>query len=283
MRNRGSATDTLRRLFRDPGSATGACIIVATLIASIFAPLLTPYDPIDQNLALIAQPPTVGHPLGMDGIGRDMLSRLLYGAGVTIGSSLAAVALAALAGVALGLLAGYLGGRLDDVLMRTADGLLAFPSIVIAIVLATFLGPSLESAIVAVAIATVPGYVRLTRGLVLGIREQEFVIAAQALGAGRLRIVVREVFPNALSGIVVYTSLEIGSTIVRLASLSFLGLGAQPPTPEWGAMLNSAQQWLFVAPHISLVPGIAIGVVVVAFNLVGDGLRDALDPELSPG
>ena len=278
---RGSYRDLLRQLLRDPAAVTGLAILLLTTIGAVFASTLSPYSPTDQELALRAQAPSLAHPLGLDGVGRDLLSRLLHGANYTLGSSLAAVTLAMGAGMCVGLTAGYLGGTPDRLLMRAVDLMLSFPSIVIGILLVTFLSPGLPAAVLAAGIAGVPGYARLVRGLTLSIREREFIHAAVACGAGSVRIVTRHVLPNAISTIVVYSSLDIGSAIVRLASLSFLGFGAQPPTPEWGAMLNSAQQWLFIAPHISLVPGVAISLVVLAFNLVGDGLRDALDPRMS--
>ncbi len=278
---RGSFGDVAHRLLRDPAAVIGLVVILVTVLAGVFASSLAPYSPTDQTLALRAQPPSFQHPLGLDGVGRDLLSRVLYGASYTVGGSLLAVSLATGAGVCVGLIAGYLGGTADRVLMRSADLMLAFPSILIAILLVTFLGPDLLSAVLAVGVAAVPGYARIVRGLTLSIREREFILAAVASGAGPVRIVTRHVLPNTISAIIVYSSLEIGSAIIRLASLSFLGLGAQPPTPEWGAMLNSAQQWLTVAPHISLIPGIAISLVVLSFNVVGDGLRDVLDPRLA--
>jgi len=271
----------LRRLLHDPAAVAGLTVIVMTALAAVFASSLSPFSPTDQALALRAQPPSFEHPLGLDGVGRDLLSRILHGAGYTVGGAVLAVGLATTAGVCVGLTAGYLGGAFDRVLMRTADLMLAFPSILIAILLVTFLGPDFLSAVLAVGIGAVPGYARIVRGLTLSIREREFIHAAVASGARPVRIVTRHVLPNVISLIIVYSSLEIGSAIIRLASLSFLGLGAQPPTPEWGAMLNSAQQWLTIAPHISLVPGIAISLVVLSFNMVGDGLRDVLDPRLA--
>lgn len=278
---RGGLRDPFERLARDRGAVLGLAILGLTLALAVLAPLVSPYDPIDQQLALRGQGPSPAHPFGLDEVGRDLLSRILFGARVTVGGAAGAVAMAAAAGVALGLLAGSARGRIDNVLMRIADGMLAFPSIVIAILAVVFLGPGLTSAIAAVAIADIPGYARLVRGQTLAVREQEYVRAAVAVGASPLRVALRHVLPNTIAPIVVYSSLQIGSAIIRLASLSFLGFGAQPPEPEWGAMLNAAQQWLGTAPHISLVPGLAIVTLVVAFNLLGDGVRDALDPRAS--
>ncbi|MBI3979004.1 MAG: ABC transporter permease [Chloroflexi bacterium] len=268
------------RLLEDRAAIAGLVVILLTVAAAIAAPVLTSYSPTDQDLRLRGQGPTMAHPLGMDGLGRDQLSRLMFGARYTIGAALVAVSVATLVGVLVGLISGYAGAQLDNLLMRTADAMLAFPFIVVAVFLAVLLGTGLNTAIVAAGIASVPGYARLVRSLTLAIREREYIQAAIAMGASGRRIAVRHVLPNALGPIVVYASLDMASAIFRLSSISFLGFGAQPPTPEWGAMLNAAQQWLSTAPHISVVPGTAIVVVVVAFNLVGDGLRDALDPRL---
>ena len=259
----------------------GVAILGATIALALLAPVVSPYDPIDQALRLRGQGPSLAHPFGLDEVGRDLLSRILYGARVTVGGAVSAVTLAAVVGVGVGLVSGSVRGRLDGLLMRIADGMLAFPSIVIAVLAVVFLGPGLWSAIAAVAIADVPGYARLMRGQTLSVREQEYVVAARSIGATPTRVALRHVLPNTVAPVVVYSSLQIGTAIIRLASLSFLGFGAQPPEPEWGAMLNAAQQWLGTAPHISLVPGIAIITLVVAFNLVGDGVRDALDPRSS--
>jgi peptide/nickel transport system permease protein len=264
----------------DPAAAAGLLVILFTIACAIAAPLIAPYSPTDQSLTLRAQGPSPAHPLGLDGLGRDQLSRLIFGARFTIGGALVAVVIAVLVGVPVGLIVGYVGGLLDNLLMRTADAMLAFPYIVVAVFLVVWLGPGLPSAIVAASIASVPGYARLVRGLTLTLREREYVQAALASGASRRRILLRHILPNGLSPVVIYASLDVASAIIRLSSISFIGLGAQPPTPEWGAMLNAAQQWLAVAPHISLVPGIAIVALVVSFNLLGDGLRDALDPRL---
>lgn len=279
--SRGGLRDPLERLARDKGALLGLGILGLTIVLAVLAPIISPYDPVEQQIALRGQGPSAEHPLGLDEVGRDLLSRILFGARVTVGGAAGAVLLAAIAGVAIGLLSGSARGRLDNVLMRIADGMLAFPSIIIAILLVVFLGPGITSSIAAVAIADIPGYARLTRGQTLAVREQDFVRAATAVGASPIRVALRQVLPNTIPPIVVYSSLQIGSAIIRLASLSFLGFGAQPPEPEWGAMLNAAQQWLGTAPHISLVPGLAIVALVVAFNLLGDGVRDALDPRSS--
>lgn len=281
VKGRGSVRQAWERLARDRGALLGLAILALTVLLATVAPLVSPYDPIEQSLRLRGQGPSPEHPFGLDEVGRDLLSRILYGARVTVGGAVGAVVLAALAGVTLGLVAGTARGRIDSLFMRVADGMLAFPSIVIAILAVVFLGPGLLSAVAAVAIADIPGYARLMRGQTLVVREQEYVLAAEAVGATPAGVALRHVLPNTVAPVVVYSSLQIGSAIIRLASLSFLGFGAQPPEPEWGAMLNAAQQWLGTAPHISLVPGIAIVTLVIAFNLLGDGVRDALDPRAS--
>lgn len=276
---------TRRRWSRLPhdSAATAALLTVGVFVlCAIAAPLLAPYSPTDQALGSIAQGPSRAHPFGMDGLGRDELSRVIWGARATLGGALASVGVAAVIGVPLGLLVGYVGGALDELVMRTTDGVLAFPYIVIAVLLVVLLGPGLPSAIVAAGISSVPGYTRLIRGVVLGVREQEYVHAAGALGASRLRIALRHILPNSIPPIIVYASLDMAAAIVKLTSLSFIGLGAQPPRPEWGLMLSDAQQWLTVAPHISIVPGVMIVSAVVAFSVVGDYLRDALDPRTAP-
>lgn len=278
---RGGLRDPLERLARDRGALVGLAILTLTVALAVFAPAVSPYDPIEQQIRLRGQAPSGEHPLGLDEVGRDMFSRILFGARATVGGAFGAVLLAAIAGVGIGLFSGSARGRIDDVIMRIADGMLAFPSIIIAVLAVVFLEPGMLSVIAAVAIADVPGYARLMRGQTLAVREQDYVLAAKAVGSSPLRVALRHVLPNTIAPIVVFSSLQIGSAIIRLASLSFLGFGARPPEPEWGAMLNAAQAWLGTAPHISIVPGVAIVTLVVAFNLVGDGVRDALDPRSS--
>ncbi len=278
---RGGLRDPLERLARDRGALVGLAILTLTIVLAVFAPAVSPYDPIEQQIRLRGQAPSAEHPLGLDEVGRDMFSRILFGARATVGGAFGAVLLAAIAGVGIGLFSGSARGRIDDVIMRIADGMLAFPSIIIAVLAVVFLEPGMLSVIAAVAIADIPGYARLMRGQTLAVREQDYVVAARAVGSSPLRVALRHVLPNTIAPIVVFSSLQIGSAIIRLASLSFLGFGARPPEPEWGAMLNAAQAWLGTAPHISIVPGVAIVTLVVAFNLVGDGVRDALDPRSS--
>jgi peptide/nickel transport system permease protein len=254
--------------------------MIVLVICALTAPLIAPYSATDQLLRAKAQGPSLQHPLGLDELGRDLLSRLLYGARYTLGGALVAVTLSACVGGALGLAVGYVGGVVDEIVMRIVDGLLAFPYIVVAVFLAAFLGPGLVGAVIAVGIASAPGYTRLVRGIVLTVREQEYIGAVVACGATRFRVAVRHILPNSVSPVIVFASLDAAAALIRLSSLSFIGMGAQPPMPEWGTMLNTAQEWLSVAPHISMVPGLAIVLAAVSLNLVGEALRDALDPRL---
>lgn len=248
---------------------------------TVVGPTLAPYDPLQTSLGMRLKPPgTPGHPLGTDELGRDVLSRLLYGARPSIGVGFAAVGVAMLIGVPIGLLAGYFGGLFDTIVSRIVDVLLAFPYVLLAIAVVAALGPGLFNAMLAVGIAGVPYYVRIVRASALALRDQEFIQASRALGAGHGRILFRHVLPNALSPLIVAATLDVGWMITAAAGLSFLGLGAQPPQPEWGVMLSDGRQYVGVAPHLALVPGFAIFSVVLALNLVGDGLRDALDPRL---
>ncbi len=270
----------VRRPRRDAAAITGVAVIAIMIVCAAAAPALAPYSPTDQSLRLRAQGPSLHHPLGLDELGRDLLSRLLYGARYTLGGALIAVSASAAVGTALGLAVGYAGSVVDELVMRVVDGMLAFPYIVVAVFLAAFLGPGLPGAIIAIGIASAPGYVRLVRGIVLTVRGQEYIGAAVASGATRLRVALRHILPNSISPVIVFASLDAASALIRLSSLSFIGMGAQPPTPEWGTMLNTAQEWLSVSPHISMAPGLAIVLAAVALNLVGEALRDALDPRL---
>ena len=272
----------MRRLSRrrDAAAVAGVAVIALMIFCAGAAPALAPYSPTDQSLRLRAQGPSLHHPLGLDELGRDLLSRLLYGARYTLGGALIAVGASAAAGTALGLAVGYAGSVVDELVMRVVDGMLAFPYIVVAVFLAAFLGPGLPVAVIAIGIASAPGYIRLVRGIVLTVRGQEYIGAAVASGATRLRVALHHILPNSISPVIVFASLDAASALIRLSSLSFIGMGAQPPMPEWGTMLNAAQEWLSVSPHISMAPGLAIVLAAVALILVGEAFRDALDPRL---
>jgi ABC-type dipeptide/oligopeptide/nickel transport system permease subunit len=269
-----------RRLRRSRSAVLGLSILAVFAACGLLAPWLAPYDPYASDLENSLKPPSARHWLGTDELGRDLLSRILYGARLSMVIGTIAVAIGVVLGVPLGLLSGYLGGRFDLLVQRAIDVLLAFPSTVLAILLVTILGVGLVNVMIAVGIVSVPTYTRLVRGQVLSLKEQEFVDAARALGAGSLRIVFRHILPNTLAVLIVRTTLQVASAILSAAALGFLGLGVQQPTAEWGAMLSTARQYIQLAPHTLLFPGLAIMLTVLGFNLFGDGLRDALDPRL---
>lgn len=269
----------VRRFGRNGLSMAGLGIILLWTAVALAAPLLAPHDPVEVDIGARMQPASRVHPLGTDFYGRDLLSRILFGARYDLAIALVAVGLAAGVGVSLGVLAGFYGRAIDDVIMRTTDVLLAFPSLVLALALASALGPGLWKAILAVAVVGIAGYSRLARGSTLSLREEAYVEAARAEGASDLRIMVRYVLPNILSPIIVRATVGMGFTVLLAAGLSFIGLGAQPPTPEWGAMINEGRNQLVTGVWwISTFPGLAIMSLVLGFNLLGDGIRDALDP-----
>ena len=277
-----SGVAEVARMFRKSGSAVFGLVLVAALgAAAVLAPLLAPHNPDTIDTARrLARPFTVGHPLGTDEFGRDLLSRLLYGARTSLVVGLAATGLAAVAGSGLGLLAGFVGRWVDQVVMRSIDTLMAFPYFLLAIAIIATLGPGLVNGMVAVAIVNIPFYGRIVRATVLAVKQTEYVEAARALGLSELRLSLSHVLRNCLAPIVVAVTLNVGGMITALAGLSFLGLGVQPPTSDWGSMLSSSRQYMNVAPHVAALPGLAIFLAVLGFNLLGDGLRDALDPRL---
>ena len=266
------------RFVRDRLALVGLVLLVAFVSAALAAPVLTPYDPAVQDPTRRLLLPSLQHPLGTDNLGRDLLSRLLFGSRWSLGTAALATLLIMTIGVAVGALAGYYGGPLDDVVVLVVDVLLAFPSLVLALAIAGTLGPGIVNVMLGLVSVWWVSYARFVRGLVLSVRERQFVEAARCLGARDSRIIVRHVLPNVLPPVIVLASLEMGGVILAISGLSFLGLGAQPPTPEWGAMLNDGRAFLFNAPQLMLYPGLAISLVVIAFNLLGDGLRDGLDP-----
>ena len=264
-----------RRLVRSPNLVVGAAVLALVVGAAIFAPQIAPHSPIDQAFTDQLRPPSPPHLFGTDEFGRDIFSRVLYGARIALVIGVLADGIALALGVVLGVVSGYFGGRVDAVVMRSVDVLLAFPYLLLAMVVVTILGPSLINAMIAIGIVYTPQFARLVRAAVLAIKEQEFVEAAGALGAGVVRVLGRHILPNILSPIIVMATLT-----VETAGLSFLGLGASPPTPEWGSMLATGRSFMLTAPWIATFPGLAILVTVVGFNLMGDGLRDLLDPRL---
>jgi peptide/nickel transport system permease protein len=256
----------------------GAFLVALAALAALVGPSATPYDPASQMLALRLAAPTVSHPFGLDELGRDILARVLAGARISFVVGLVVVTISASVGTLLGAVAGYFGGLLDDLISRIIDTLLAFPGLLLAIAIVAVLGPSLANVLVALTIIGWVGYARLVRGQVLRAREFEYVQAARALGAGTPRILWRHVIPTAVPALVVQATLGMAGAIIGEASLSFLGLGVQPPTPSWGTMLNGGRAHILDAPHLTLFPGLAIALLVLGFNFLGDGLRDRLDP-----
>lgn len=268
----------LRRFAQHKLAMFGLVIVVIFVAAAVFAPWLAPYDPLETSWSRLRQPPSWAHPFGTDENGRDVLSRVLHGARASLMAGVIAVGGAALIGVPIGLLAGLGGKWMDMVISRVADAMLSIPFLILAIALAAFLGPALENAMLAIAISASPIFVRLARGMALDARSTDWVEAARAMGNPPWRIGLLHVLPNILPPLLVQSTLAIAEAIIAEASLSFLGLGQQPPNPSWGSMLNSAQRFIESAPWLAIFPGLAIFLVVLAFNLVGDGLRDALDP-----
>jgi len=268
----------LRHLSRRPAAAIGAAVLVFFVALALAAPLISPYDPVATSWAAVRKPPSAAHPFGTDELGRDVLTRIIWGSRASLAAAAVAVGMAASIGVPIGLLSGYIGGASDAIIMRLVDAMLAIPFLILAIALAAFLGPSLTNAMIAIGIAQVPIFARLMRGQVLAVREEDYIEAADAIGNPHRRIVLRHIFPNAMPPILVQATLAAATAIIAEASLSFLGLGQQPPNPSWGSMLNTARSFMSQAPWMAVWPGMAIFSVVLALNLFGDGLRDALDP-----
>lgn len=277
-RGESPARRALRRFLRHKLAMFGLVVVVAFVLVALLAPWIAPYDPIETSWSRIRKPPSWAHPFGTDENGRDVLSRLIWGARASLMAGVVSVLGAVAIGVPLGLLAGLAGGWLDAVISRVADAMLSVPFLILAIALAAFLGPALENAMLAIAITASPIFVRLARGMALEAKSTDWVEAARALGNPPWRTAFVHVLPNIIPPLLVQSTLAIAEAIIAEASLSFLGLGQQPPAPSWGSMLNSAQRFLDDAPWLAVAPGLAIFLVVLAFNLVGDGLRDALDP-----
>lgn len=256
----------------------GLGIVLFFVLVAILAPFIVSQDPLQTSFTTIRKAPSAAHWLGTDELGRDIYSRMVYGARASLMAGLVSVLIALVVGVPFGLAAGYFGGWTDSVISRATEALLAIPFLILAIALAAFLGPSLTNAMIAIGVSAAPKFIRLTRGQVLAVKNEDYVQSARALGASDLRIIGRHVFPNVMPPLIVQATITIATAIIAEASLSFLGLGLQPPTPSWGSMLNTAKNFLNQAPWMALWPGIAIFLVVIGFNLLGDGLRDALDP-----
>lgn len=269
-----------RRLRRNRAALVGMGVIIMLVMVAILAPVLTRYDPNKTDMKARLQRPSLAHPLGTDNFGRDMFSRVLYGSRISLYVGFVAVGIGAVFGGVLGAVGGYYGGRLDNFIMRCMDVLLAIPQIILAIAIVGALGTSLVNLMIAVGISQLPRYARVVRASALTVRGQEFVEAARAVGARDVRIIVENILPNCMAPIIVQSTLGVAQAILSAAALSFLGLGIQPPTPEWGSMLSAGRQFLRQAPYLSFFPGLAISIVVLALNIFGDGLRDSLDPKL---
>ncbi len=290
--------DTFKHLRRNRSAVIGMTLIGLLVVTALFASILANYDPI---LPMIGQPGETGklpgrapcihllgcpaetpqHFMGLDLNARDVFSRVVYGSRVSLVVGFSSVSFAIVVGTVLGLISGYAGGWVDNVIMRFMDVLLAFPSLLLSIAIVTVLGPGLQNALLAIAVVSIPAYARLARASVLSVKEYEYVMANRSLGATPMRILFVHIFPNSLTPLIVQGTLGIGSAVLEAAALSFIGLGAQPPTPEWGAMLSEARNSIFTAPHMVFYPGFAIMLTVLGFNLLGDGMRDALDPRLN--
>jgi peptide/nickel transport system permease protein len=258
----------------------GLVIVLIAVLAALAGPLLSPYDPAAQELARRLEAPSLSHPFGLDELGRDILARLMQGARISLLVGLAVVSVSSTVGMLFGSIAGYFGGRMDDAISRVIDVLMAFPGILLAIALVAVLGPSLTNVVLALSVIGWVGYARLVRGQALRARELEFVQAARASGAGASRIVFHHILPTAFPSVVVQATIGMAGAIIAEAALSFLGLGVQPPTPSWGTMLDAGRAHLFDAPHLTIFPGLAIALLVLGFNFLGDGLRDRVDPKM---
>ena len=267
-------------ILRSPLTVAGLALMLFFALSGLLAPVIAPADPLDQDLSFRLKPPSPAHWLGTDQLGRDVLSRILFGTRISLTIGLVVVGSAGTFGTLVGLVAGYRRGLVDEALMRVTDVFLAFPALILAMAIAGALGPSLNNAMIAIAVVTWPVYARLARGQVLSLREREFVEAARALGASPGRIIWRHLLPNSLAPILVQASFDMGGAILSAAGLSFIGFGAQPPTPEWGVMISEGRKFISTQPWLSLFPGLAILLTVTAFNFIGDGLRDTLDPRL---
>ena len=272
------ARRALLRLMRRRGAMLGLAIVVIFVLIALFAPLIAPQDPLQTSWSAVRKAPSAQYLFGTDEIGRDVLSRVIWGARASLLAGLVSVSIAMALGVPIGLLAGYMGGWVDGAISRFTDAMLAVPFLILAIALAAFLGPSLTNAMIAIGVSATPIFIRLTRGQVLSVKVEDFVEAARAVGNPHWRIALRHILPNILPPLIVQATLAIASAIIAEASLSFLGLGQQPPAPSWGSMLNTAKNYVDNAPWMAVWPGVSIFLLVLSFNLLGDGLRDALDP-----
>ncbi len=272
--------DYMRLLKKSPLAMVGTILVAIFLFIALFAPLIAPYDPIKQDLNNILQPPSKAHPFGTDTLGRDILSRVIYGARISLIIGVLVVAISSLIGIVAGLLSGFFGGYVDLVIMRITDLFLSFPALILAMAIAGALGPSLTNTMIAISLVWWPPYARLIRGQVLIVKNREFVEAATALGESNLKIMFTHVLPNSVTPAIIQATMDLGAVILTAAGLSFIGFGAQPPTPEWGSMISLGRNYFLKQWWLATFPGLAILVTVVGFNLLGDGIRDLLDPRI---
>jgi peptide/nickel transport system permease protein len=272
--------DVIRGLKKNKTAMVGLILIALLIVLALIGPTISPYNPLTPEPLNRLKGPSWEHPFGTDSLGRDILSRTLYGSRISILIGLIAVSISLIPGTILGLLSGFYGRYIDEPVMRSMDIMLAFPAILLAIFITAILGPSLLNTMIAVGIVYIPHYARVVRSSVLSLKEQLFVEAVKSVGGGNFRIIALHIFPNTIPPIIVYATLGMGTAVLQAAALGFLGLGAQPPTPEWGAMLSEGRQYIQNAPHVAAFPGLAIFTLVMSFNLFGDGLRDILDPSL---
>ena len=268
----------MRHLVKRRTAIIGLGVIIFFIGLALLAPLASPHDPMMTDWAAVRKPPSLAHPFGTDEIGRDVLARIIWGTRSSLAAGLVSVSLALAAGVPIGLVSGYMGGFVDGLLMRMIDAMLAIPFLILAIALAAFLGPSLANAMIAIGVSQTPIFARLARGQVLSVKHEEYIEAARAIGNSHIRILLRHILPNIVPPLLVQATLAAATAIIAEAALSFLGLGEQPPDPSWGSMLNTAKNFLSLAPWMAIWPGVAIFSLVLSLNLFGDGLRDALDP-----
>ena len=280
IKKRSQLKEIWRRFRRNKQAMVGMCMLLLMIFSAIFASVISPYDPLQQDIINRLQPPSAAHFFGTDELGRDIFSSILYGSRISLTVGLIAVSISSVVGCALGAIAGYYGGVLDNVIMRCTDVLMAIPSILLNISIVAALGTGLQNVMIAIGISSVPAYCRIMRASLLSLKDQEFVDASRAAGASDPYIILNHILPNSLAPLIVQATLKIGGAILSCASMSFIGLGIVPPTPEWGAMLSTGRDFLRDAPHLTAFPGMAIMFAVFAMNLMGDGLRDALDPKL---
>ncbi|MGN1070481.1 MAG: ABC transporter permease [Candidatus Fimadaptatus sp.] len=272
--------DAVKRFCKNKTAVVALCVLVLMALAAIFADVLTPYGPYDSELSQVKAGPSWAHPFGCDENGRDILTRILYGARISLSVGIISVLISTIIGSAIGLISAYYGGKVDAILSRLMEMIQSFPSILLAIIFMSVFGRGIENAVIAIAVVSIPGPARIIRSSALSAKENDYVTSARAIGCSDARIMFKHILPNILAPIIVNATMSVSGAILSLASLGFLGLGVQPPTAEWGYMLSSGRNYIFSANHIITFPGIAIALTVLSFNLLGDGLRDALDPRL---